>query len=110
MALQLDRLREFAVLRAIGLSRAGLAGLVGGQSGLLGLIAGLWAVPLGILLAALLVFVINRRAYGWTMGFELQAGPVLEGVALAVIAALLAALYPAWRAARLRLAEGLKGE
>jgi len=110
MALQLDRLREFAVLRAIGLGRGGLAGLVGGQSGLLGLIAGLWAIPLGIALAALLVFVINRRAYGWTMGFELQAGPVLEGVALAVIAALLAALYPAWRAARLRLAEGLKGE
>ncbi|MEX0431072.1 ABC transporter permease [Spiribacter insolitus] len=110
MALQLDRLREFAVLRAIGLGRSGLAGLVGGQSGLLGLIAGLWAVPLGIALAALLVFVINRRAYGWTMGFELEAGPVLEGVALAVIAALLAALYPAWRAARLRLAEGLKGE
>ena len=110
MALQLDRLREFAVLRAIGLSRRGLAGLVGGQSGLLGLIAGLWAVPLGIALAGLLVFVVNRRAYGWTMGFELAAGPVLEGIALSVIAALLAALYPAWRAARLRPADGLKGE
>ena len=110
MALQLDRLREFAVLRAVGLGRAGLAGLVSGQSALLGLIAGLWAVPLGVALAALLVFVINRRAYGWTMGFELQAGPLVEGVALAVIAALLATLYPAWRATRLRIAAALKGE
>lgn len=110
MALQLDRLREFAVLRAIGLGRTGLAGLIGGQSGLLGLIAGLWAIPLGVTLAALLVFVINRRAYGWTMGFELQAGPIIEGVMLAVIAALLATLYPAWRATRLRIAAALKGE
>jgi putative ABC transport system permease protein len=110
MALQLDRLREFAVLRAVGLGRAGLAGLVSGQSALLGLIAGLWAVPLGVTLAALLVFVINRRAYGWTMGFELQAGPIVEGIALAVIAALLATLYPAWRATRLRIAAALKGE
>ncbi|RZU99154.1 FtsX-like permease family protein [Spiribacter vilamensis] len=110
MALQLDRLREFAMLRAVGLSRGGLAGLIGGQSGLLGLIAGLWAVPLGVLLAGLLVFVINRRAYGWTMGFELQVGPVVEGVLLAVVAALLATLYPAWRATRLQIAAGLKGE
>jgi len=44
------------------------------------------------------------------MGFELQAGPVVEGVALAVVAALLATVYPAWRATRLRIAAALKGE
>jgi putative ABC transport system permease protein len=110
MALHLDRMREFAVLRATGVTRRGLAGLVGGQSGLLGLIAGLWAIPLGVALAGLLVFVINRRAYGWTMGFDLQAAPLVEGVVLAVVAALIAAVYPAWRAARMPIVEGLKGE
>ncbi|MEX0421882.1 ABC transporter permease [Spiribacter pallidus] len=110
MALHLDRMREFAVLRATGVTRRGLAGLVGGQSGLLGLIAGLWAIPLGVALAGLLVFVINRRAYGWTMGFDLQAAPLVEGVMLAVVAALIAAVYPAWRAARMPIVEGLKGE
>ncbi|MDR9481111.1 MAG: FtsX-like permease family protein [Spiribacter sp.] len=110
MALHLDRLREFAVLRAMGLSRAGLAGVVGGQSGLLGLVAGLWSIPLGIALAGLLVFVINRRAYGWSMGFELHTQPLIEGVALAVIAALLAAIIPAWRAAQGSPATGLKAE
>jgi putative ABC transport system permease protein len=67
MALHLDRLREFAVLRAMGLSRAGLAGVVGGQSGLLGLVAGLWSIPLGIALAGLLVFVINPTAGVWVL-------------------------------------------
>jgi putative ABC transport system permease protein len=94
----------------MGLSRQGLAGVVGGQSGLLGLVAGLWSIPLGIALAGLLVFVINRRAYGWSMGFELHASPLIEGVVLAVVAALLAAIIPAWRAARLSPAQGLKGE
>lgn len=110
MALHLDRLREFAVLRAIGLSRGGLAGVISGQSGLLGLVAGLWSIPLGIALAGLLVFVINRRAYGWRMGFDLAAQPLIEGVVLAVLAALLAAIYPAWRAARMPPTSGLRGE
>ncbi len=110
MALHLDRMREFSVLRAIGITRAQLAGMVTGQSGLLGFAAGLWAIPLGVALAGLLVFVVNRRAYGWTMGFDLQPAPLLEGVLLAVIAALLASIYPAVRAARLRLSQGLKGE
>ncbi|MDR9454408.1 MAG: FtsX-like permease family protein [Spiribacter sp.] len=110
MALHLDRQREFAVMRAIGFERRGLGFVVGGQSGLLGLAAGLWAIPLGLALAGLLVFVINRRAFGWTMGFELSALPLVEGVLLAVGASLLAALHPAWRAARQGIARGLKGE
>ena len=110
MALHLDRMREFSVLRAVGMTKSQLAGLVSGQSGLLGLAAGLWAIPLGVALAGLLVFVVNRRAYGWTMGFDLQPAPLVEGVLLAVIAALLASIYPALRAARLRLSQGLKGE
>ncbi|MBS3785440.1 MAG: FtsX-like permease family protein, partial [Gammaproteobacteria bacterium] len=101
MALHLDRTREFAVLRAIGLSRSGLGWVIGGQSGLLGLVAGLCAIPLGVALAWLLVFVINQRAFGWTMGFDLHAMPLLEGVMLAVLAALIAAVQPALRAARL---------
>lgn len=110
MALHLDRARELAVLRAVGLKRAGVGALVAAQSGLLGLAAGLWAVPLGVSLAALLVHVINRRAFGWTMGFELQAAPVAEGVVLAVVAALLAAAAPAWRAGRALPAAALKEE
>ncbi len=110
MALHLDRRREFAVLRAVGLGRGGLGTVIGGQSGLLGLAAGLWAIPLGIALAGLLVFVINRRAFGWTMGFELHALPLVEGVALAVVAALLAAVQPAWRAGREAIATGLRRE
>ena len=68
------------------------------------------AVPLGIALAALLVFVINERSFGWSMDFVTQAKPILLGIALAVAAALLAGLYPAARAGQLNVLAHLREE
>mgnify|MGYP000114246715 CR=1 FL=1 len=108
MALQFDRAREYATYRALGLTRGQLGAMTLGESGFLGTLAGLCAVPLGLLLAALLVFVINRRAFGWTMDFQVPPLALIEGVGLAVGAALVAALYPAWVIARRSPAAGLK--
>ena len=109
-ALQLERVRETAVLRAVGWLPRQLRALVVAQTGLLGFAAGLFAMPLGIALAGLLVFVINRRAFGWTMSFEIGPGELLQGLLLALSAALLAGLYPAWRACRRPVAEDLREE
>ena len=80
------------------------------QTGLLGLIAGLLAIPLGIVMAALLVFVINQRSFGWSMGLTVEPVPLLLGVALAATAALLAGVYPAARAGRSSVAAALRDE
>jgi putative ABC transport system permease protein len=109
-ALQLERVRETAVLRAVGWLPRQLRVLVAAQTGLLGLSAGIFAMPLGIALAGLLVFVINRRAFGWTMAFEVSAGELLQGLALALVAALLAGVYPAWRTSRRPVAQDLREE
>ena len=58
-----------AVLRGIGLSIRALFGQNLAQTALLGLTAGLAALPLGAALAWMLVHVINRRSFGWTMDF-----------------------------------------
>ncbi len=100
MALGLEREREFAVLRSLGTSIRGLFGQNLAQTGLLGLTAGLAALPLGTALAWLLVHVINRRSFGWTMDFVVAPGPLLAGLVMAVAAALLAGLYPSWVGAR----------
>ena len=109
-ALQLERVRETAVLRAVGWLPRQLRALVVAQTGLLGFSAGLFAMPLGIALAGLLVFVINRRAFGWTMSFQVSPGELLQGMFLALAAALLAGLYPAWRTCRRPVAEDLREE
>jgi putative ABC transport system permease protein len=54
--------------------------------------------------------VINRRSFGWTMEFALAPGPLLTGFGLAVAAALLAGVYPAYRAGRVELAAALREE
>jgi putative ABC transport system permease protein len=110
MALQLERAREFAVLRATGLTPGQLWGLVSLQTGLLGLLAGLFAVPLGVALASILVYVINQRSFGWTLQLEVTPGVLAQAVLLALVAAALAGLYPAWRMARANPAMALREE
>ncbi|MCO6413688.1 MAG: FtsX-like permease family protein, partial [Thiogranum sp.] len=49
MALQLERGKEYAVLRALGLTRGQIAGLISGESLLMGLLAACVAMPTGML-------------------------------------------------------------
>ena len=110
MALQLEKARELAVLRATGFTPGQVWGLVITQTGFMGLLSGLLAIPLGLMLAAVLVYAINRRAFGWSMDVIVPGGVLIEAILLALIAALLAGLYPAWRMARTPPAQALREE
>ena len=80
------------------------------ETGLLGASAGLLSIPVGYILAWILVFIINQRSFGWTLQMLVQPGPFVQAFVLSVSAALLAALYPAWRLSRVQTAEALRGE
>jgi putative ABC transport system permease protein len=110
MALGLERAREIGVLRTLGLTPRQVWALVTAQTGLMGLLAGVLAVPGGLLLAWVLVFVVNRRSFGWTMPLELSPLILLQGVALSVLAAVLAGLYPAWKMATALPADAVRDE
>lgn len=110
MALQLERAREYATLRALGLTPGALVGLVSVETGLVGVVAGLLSLPLGLALAAALVFVVNRQSFGWTLQATVPPSVLLTAVGLAIVAALVAGLYPAWRIARTAPADALRDE
>ena len=110
LSIELERSRELAILRTLGFTPRELTATLLAQTGLLGTAAGLAAIPIGTVLAALLVHVINRRSFGWTMDFVFSAGAPAAGLLLAVGAALLAGIYPAWRSARGGLAGALREE
>jgi putative ABC transport system permease protein len=110
LALQLEKAREMGILRALGLTVAEMRRLTLWETGLLGASAGLLALPTGYILAWILIFIINQRSFGWTLQMHADPVPFVQAFLLAVSAALLAALYPAWRLGRMQAAEALRGE
>ncbi len=110
LALQLERARELAMLRAIGLTPKELRQLVISETSLIGLIVGIISLPLGLLLSTILVYVINQRSFGWSMTMMVDASQIIGALLLAIIAAALAGLYPAYRMAKTPPALALRSE
>jgi putative ABC transport system permease protein len=110
LALQLEKARELGILRALGLSVNEMRRLTFWETGLLGASAGILALPAGYILAWILIFVINQRSFGWTLQMHAELMPFVQAFFLAVSAALLAAVYPAWRIGRMQPAAALRGE
>ncbi len=100
MALQLERRKEHAILRALGLTGAQLGGLIAIESVIMGLLSALLALPTGLAMAWVLTSVIQRRAFGWSMPLTIEPWALLTTLGIGLLAALLAGLYPAWRAGR----------
>jgi len=110
VAIQLDRTREFAVLRASGLTRGEMARIMTLEGGLMGAASAVLALPLGVLMAVVLVHVINKRSFGWSMQFSLPWEQLAITIVLGLLAGAAAALYPAWRMNRRVLTGALRYE
>lgn len=110
MSLQLERMREIGVLRSTGMTRRQLWRLSLLETGLVGTTAGLLAMPTGFALALVLIYIINLRSFGWTLEMQLQPGEFGQAFLVALLAALLAGLYPAWRMGQTQPAEALRAE
>ena len=110
MALQFERTRQLGILRAIGITSRQLTILIISETGLMGLIAGLLAIPVGFIVAYVLIFVVYQRSFGWTMAFYFDSGVLVQGLLLAFVAALLAGVLPALKMAQTQPSEALRTE
>jgi len=110
LSLQLEKARELGILRAIGLTAGQLRRLVLLETGLMGAVAGLLAMPTGFVLSLILIYIINRRAFGWTLQLQLDWLPFAEALGVAILAAILAGVYPARKMGEMAAAEALRGE
>jgi len=108
MSLQLDKQRQLGILKAIGLTGRQLWELIALETGLMGAVAGLLAMPTGYMLAVILIYIINRRSFGWTLQMQIQPAPFVQALIIAVLAALLAGLYPAYRIIQRNTAEAIR--
>ena len=102
LALVIDRRREIGVLRFLGASGEQVRRLILFESGLLGLLSNLVGVALGTLLSLVLIYVINKQSFGWTIQFHWPVALLVGALTLIYVATLLAGIYPARLAARLK--------
>jgi putative ABC transport system permease protein len=101
VALVIDRRRELGLLRFLGASKSQVRRLVLFEAGLLGLLANVAGLALGVALSLLLVFVINKQSFGWTIQFHWPVAILLGGLTIVYAATVIAGIYPAVAATRL---------
>jgi len=110
LSLLIERIREFGTLRAIGMSWAHVRRMIFLESGLMGALAALLAMPTGFALATILVHVINARSFGWLIMIRSQPQEYAHMAGIALLATFLAALYPIRRLQRISVAAALREE
>jgi putative ABC transport system permease protein len=105
LALVLDRRREIGLIRYLGAAKGQVRNMILTEAALLGLLAGLLGLVLGTALSLVLIYVVNKQSFGWTIQFHPPI--VLLGGALLLVWAftVLAGVYPARFAAKLEPAE-----
>jgi len=95
LALVIDRRRELSLLRFLGAARTQIRKLILCEAGLIGLLSVLGGIILGGVLSLVLVYVINKQSFGWSIQFHIPIAILLGALTIIFTATLLAGLYPA---------------
>ena len=110
----MERVAEIGTAMALGSRRRQILGLFLAEGLLLGVVGGVVGVAVGITLASVISWygIPMPPGPGMTWGFEagvlIEPAIVLDAVLLAVVATILASLYPAWKASRLAIVDALR--
>ncbi len=110
LAMVIERERDIGILRAIGTFRAQIRKMTLVEAQLMGLVGFVLGAMSGILLSMVLIYVINKQSFGWTIQFFPVPSVFLQSLVLVVVASFLAGLFPAHAAAKKRIAEAVKME
>src|SRR5271165_1380598 len=110
LALVIDRRRELGLLCFLGCSTGQIRKLILVEAGLLGLLANVAGVILGFAMSLVLIFVINKQSFGWTIRFHWPVVISLGTLTGVYVATLIAGLYPARVAVRLNPLEVVHDE
>jgi len=100
LTLFMERQRDFGIYRSLGLSTPQVAVLTLMEGLGIGLLSFVGTIPVGTILAVILIKVINLRSFNWTIFYYPAAAPYLVAGVTALLASVAASLYPIWRILR----------
>jgi putative ABC transport system permease protein len=109
-ALILERTRDLALLRILGMSIAQVRRMLVLESSVLGLTSTAAGLAMGYVLSWILIYVINKQSFGWTIAFHTPVRLIVASLAVTFVASLLAGLVPSRLARRIDLASAMKAE
>jgi putative ABC transport system permease protein len=104
-----ERTREIGMLRSLGMTRRQIARMILAEAGMMGIVGGGLGLVFGVLLARTVLSSMNRMA-GFRLEFTLPLAGVIFSLIIALVVSQLAALWPARRAARIRIIEAIQFE
>jgi putative ABC transport system permease protein len=101
ISIVMDRRRELGVLRFLGATSTQIRKLIFAEAGLIGILANALGLALGYVLSLVLIYVINKQSFGWTIQFHWPVAVLLGSLSVVYVATVLAGLFPARLAVRL---------
>jgi len=110
LALVVERNRDIGILRAIGTFKEQIRKMTLVEAQLMGLVGFVLGALSGVLLSMILIYVINKQSFGWTIQFFPVPSVFIQSLVLVVVASFLAGLLPAHAASQKRVAEAVKME
>jgi putative ABC transport system permease protein len=99
-----ERLGEYAVFKTLGFGGLHIAGLIFGES----LVISLSGCAIGIALTFPAAAAFGNALSQYFPIFNVEARTIYMDVAAAFVVGIVAAAFPAWRAVRIRIADGLR--
>ncbi|MGD9727531.1 MAG: ABC transporter permease [Nitrospiraceae bacterium] len=106
----LERRREFATLQAIGASEGQIQALVLWEALYLGIIGSILGIAGGVALSYMLIKVINKQSFGWTIQMEWTPEVWAVAFLMSLVVAVLSGYWPARWASRQPAIDGLRYE
>ncbi len=109
-ALIIERQRDIGIFRSVGAFRRQVKKTILIEAGMIGFFSHILGLLCGFLLSLLLIYVINKQSFGWTIQFAIPLRSLVESWLVVMVTSICAGLIPARRAVRMNPVESLRME
>jgi putative ABC transport system permease protein len=106
----IERTREIGILKALGMKSRTVLAIFLGESVIIGVIGAVAGIILGLVLSNVVALGFSAGSSGITLSPILTPEVALLALGFGVLVSTIFALYPAWRASKLRPVEALRYE